>query len=201
MNARRMMMLREASKGGNEYSRNYDNDYMMPEDRYRDSRGRYAATYDYRYDPWDNRRMIGFDDDVETGRERGAVMTLPYKSREAQKKSSMTAGYAESDMDYPRITPKIAEKWAEEFCNEDGSKGAHWTMDQTQSQMESRRFNLDKAEFFLVMNMLYSDFCKVFKRYGLDKPEFYADLAKAWIEDEDAVENKVAVYFCNIPKD
>ena len=50
-------------------------------------------------------------------------------------------------------------------------------------------------EFFAVMNALYSDYCKVAKKYGVDKTDFWADLAKAFINDKDAKSGKVKMYY------
>ena len=47
------------------------------------------------------------------------------------------------------------------------------------------------------MNMMYSDYYGVAAKYGLDRPEFYADLAKAFLMDKDAggPEEKMAGYY------
>ena len=43
-------------------------------------------------------------------------------------------------------------------------------------------------------------FWSVAKKHGVNKMDFYADLAKAWLEDEDAVEDKAGKYFQYIVK-
>ena len=48
------------------------------------------------------------------------------------------------------------------------------------------------------MNMMYSDYCKVAKKYGVDRPEYYADLAKAFLRDKDfdgKPEEKLYIYY------
>ena len=47
------------------------------------------------------------------------------------------------------------------------------------------------------MNVMYSDYYGVAAKYGLDRPEFYADLAKAFLMDKDAggPEEKMAGYY------
>jgi hypothetical protein len=40
-----------------------------------------------------------------------------------------------------------------------------------------------------------SDYGKVAKKYGVDKADFYADLAKAWLDDKDAVPGKAMIYY------
>jgi hypothetical protein len=37
----------------------------------------------------------------------------------------------------------------------------------------------------MTMNMMYADYCSVAKKYGVDRPEYYADLAKAFLHDKD----------------
>ena len=47
---------------------------------------------------------------------------------------------------------------------------------------------------------LYTDYCKVAKKYGVDKVDFWADLAKAFMRDKDAGEGKVKKYYEFIAK-
>ena len=42
--------------------------------------------------------------------------------------------------------------------------------------------------------MMYSDYCQVAKRQSVDTPGFYADMAKAFLEDGDAVDGKAYAY-------
>ena len=53
-------------------------------------------------------------------------------------------------------------------------------------------------EFFWAMNAMYADYHKVGKKFGVDKPEFYAHMAKCFIEDPDAKDNKVEEYVKHI---
>lgn len=45
-----------------------------------------------------------------------------------------------------------------------------------------------EAAFFAAMNMMYSDYCAVARMFGVDRPDFYAQLAKAFLLDKDAGE-------------
>ena len=57
------------------------------------------------------------------------------------------------------------------------------------------------AEFWAVMNALYSDYYTVAKKYNVLIPDFFADMAMAFINDKDAVRNKTAVYYeCIVEK-
>lgn len=44
------------------------------------------------------------------------------------------------------------------------------------------------------MNMLYSDYGSVAKKFGVDNADFFACLAEAFLND-DAVENKLAAFY------
>lgn len=59
----------------------------------------------------------------------------------------------------------------------------------------------EKYKHYLAMNMVYSDYCKVAKKYGVDTPEFYADMAKAFLRDKDfdgKPEEKLYLYYKSI---
>lgn len=88
-----------------------------------------------------------------------------------------------------------AHDWAKKMKNADGSMGAHWTKEQVKPYMQQVGYQGDDIEFWVIMNALYSDYCKVAKKYGVDRPEYYAELTKAWLEDKDAVHDKAAMYY------
>ncbi len=99
------------------------------------------------------------------------------------------------------FTPELAEEWVQAMKNVDGTKGPHWNHDQIRQVMQ--HYNIRDAEpheFYAIMNAMYSDFCAVAKKFGVDTSGFYAELAKAWLQDEDAVEDKAAAYYCYVVK-
>ena len=81
------------------------------------------------------------------------------------------------------------------MVNADGTKGCHWTLEQTQDVAKQRNINCDPNDFWAVMNMMYSDYCQVAKRQSVDTPGFYADMAKAFLEDTDAADGKAYLYW------
>lgn len=93
------------------------------------------------------------------------------------------------------FTKDMALEWTSLMKNSDGSTGPHWTIDQTKQVMAQRGINCNPNDFYAVLNSLYSDFGEVFKKHGVSKMDFYADMAKAWIKDSDAVPDKAAAYF------
>lgn len=100
-----------------------------------------------------------------------------------------------------KLTPDKAREWVSSMQNEDGSKGGHWTMEQTrQLQNQKGLANLDPTHFWAAINMMYSDYCSVFERAGISKPDLYADLAKAFLMDKDAHKDKLDRYWCYVVK-
>ena len=50
--------------------------------------------------------------------------------------------------------------------------------------------------FWVALNMIYSDYVKVAKKFGVgDKIDFYVDMAKAFLDDKDAGPDKLARYY------
>lgn len=93
------------------------------------------------------------------------------------------------------LTPEIAKEWVKGMHNEDGTRGEHWNMEQVKKLMAQKGIEFNHAEVYAIINALYSDFCKVFKKYNMTSPEFYLDLAVAWLNDTDAKPNKAMNYY------
>lgn len=75
---------------------------------------------------------------------------------------------------------------------------AKWTMEQTTAVMRQKGYEHKPCEFWAVMNMLYSDYGKTLQKYNADKPEVWADMADAWINDPDVRPGKTARYYHDI---
>lgn len=142
--------------------------------------------YDERRDYDDRRRDYGYDD--RTRRDYG---------REDYR---MMRDYGEPEM----FSRKDIETWKSMMRNEDGTRGEHFRAEQVkyacqQTGIDCEEFGDDI--FCLAMNMVYSDYCKVAKKYGVDTPEFYADMAKAFLRDKDfdgKPEEKLYLYYKSI---
>ena len=93
------------------------------------------------------------------------------------------------------LTLEDAKRWTSKMQNADGTKGCHWTLEQTQDVAKQRNINCDPNDFWAAMNMMYSDYCTVAKRQSVDTPGFYADMAKAFLEDTDAADGKAYLYW------
>ena len=96
------------------------------------------------------------------------------------------------------LTKEDAISWMYNMKNEDGSYGAHWEIEQTRPFMAPRGITCEAWEWAAVMNMMYSDYCKAARKNSVDRPEFYADLAAAFLEDKDAPEDKAGRYYHSI---
>lgn len=92
------------------------------------------------------------------------------------------------------LTHDEAEEWTNAMRNTDGTRGPHWTLEQTDQVAQQRGISCDKNDFWAVMNMMYSDYYKVASKHSVDTPGFYADMAKAFLEDADAADGKAYLY-------
>ena len=106
------------------------------------------------------------------------------------------------EMEYGKMSHKDIENWKRHLKNQDGTTGEHFKKEQV--MQAARQIGVNPEEygnehiFGLVMNMMYSDYCAVAKKFGLDRPDFYAELAKAFLNDKDfegEPEEKVWLYY------
>ncbi len=109
-------------------------------------------------------------------------------------RAEMESGYSEKSAP-ESFTRTIADKWVSSMKNSDGSTGLHWSFDQAKQLMQQRKIDCDPVEFYAALNAVFSDFCAVAKKHGVNNVEFFIDLAKAWIDDEDAVSDKASAYY------
>ncbi len=96
---------------------------------------------------------------------------------------------------YSGMSREMADEWMHDLENEDGSRGAHWSCDQTSNLLTQKKYDCDPIEFYVAMNMLYSDYYKVAKKFNVNNTEFYADLAEAFLRDKDAADDKLMRYY------
>lgn len=141
-----------------------------------------------------NMNQIGFDysgDNVRT--DYGMTATHHTGNEMEYRKSSKMGGYSYSEG--TPMTKEMAEEWTRSMRNEDGTKGPHWTMEQVKQVMAQKGIKYDLAEFYAILNAMYSDYCAVLKKHGVNNIDFYVDLAAAWLNDSDSVPNKAALYY------
>lgn len=147
--------------------------------RGRDSRdnrdNRDNRDYEDRRDYEDNRRSRDYEDGNDYGKHGRSLMRI-----------------RKSDMKH----------WKHNMENEDGTKGEHYDMEQIMHAAEKIgvKFNsFDEKEFCIAVNMMYSDYCRVIKKYVSPEKELMmcAELAKAFLDDADGPEpsEKLALYY------
>lgn len=162
------------------YDANMDDDYDRY-DRYRHKEDRHGHSDDEdddedQHQPWQNHRMYA----------AGVAWAEP--SEEHSKK------------EYKPIDEKCAHKWVSRMENADGTVGGHYKPEQAEQLRVAHCPQCQKWEWFVALNMAYSDYAPVGKKLGVDRDEFYAGLAKAFLMDKDAGEHKLSKYMDVIPE-
>ena len=87
------------------------------------------------------------------------------------------------------LSKELAHKWVSNMENKDGTKGGHWTYEQTSQYAGS----YDKNDWYAIMNMMYSDYYNT--RFELTT---YIEMAKDWFADKDGNEGKTLNYYLNV---
>lgn len=150
--------------------------------------GTYNA-YNGQYPPpmyeYPESRRIGFGGNSETKGDRS----------EMNSRNIFFGGSSSRKHSGGEITKEKAQKWTKHMKNSDGSTGAHWDFAQTKALGEKLGINVDPVEFYVAVNTMYSDYCGVAKKFGLDTADFYGHMAKAFLEDKDAAPDKLKNYF------
>ena len=88
----------------------------------------------------------------------------------------------------------LLDKATKSLVNEDGSVGAHWTLEQTTRVAKQYDITFDsfnEYDWNYVMNMIYSDY------YGAipNDVSSYVKVAKKFLEDKDGKEGKAFCYY------
>lgn len=155
------------------------------------SRGGYVRDYandDYRRDRNDDyyRRDRGYDDYYRMDRYQNDYNNDYYRR-----------DYGSHKM----FSSRDIKEWEKNMVNENGSVGKHFdeeTCKQYLKQLDINTNEITEEIFCLTMNMVYSDYCKVAQRFGVDRPDFYAEMAKAFLKDKDfdgSPEEKLYLYY------
>lgn len=127
------------------------------------------------------------------GAYKAVCMTLDHKEAHG-----MDVSPAENSK--PHFNRQMAEEWVSRMQNADGTRGPHFSIEKSKEIMKQYNVDCDPVEFWAVLNSLYSDYDQALKKNNASTLELYACLAKAWIEDQDAVPNKAAAYYTHVVK-
>lgn len=94
---------------------------------------------------------------------------------------------------------ETAERWVRSMVAADGTRGGKWrSMQDVRALAQQHDMGSDEElpAFWAALNATYSDIAKVAKKYNVDRPDFYADIADAlYFTDADAVEDKLEKYY------
>ena len=90
----------------------------------------------------------------------------------------------------------VNEEMTEEWVKGMKPIGKHWTKEQTTEAMNSIGYSLDPVQFYIVANMMYNDHYDNVK----ENEELSLKLAKDWLADEDAKQDKLYCYWKHIIK-
>lgn len=90
----------------------------------------------------------------------------------------------------------LSRKMAEKIVHKMRPSGMRWTLDETRNlQRQYGVDNINDVDFFIVMNSAYNDYRDLFQ----DNVEDYMKFTIDFIEDEDAKQDKVFLYYTTIP--
>lgn len=117
-------------------------------------------------------------------------------------KQPMTKRQIGFQPDEGHFDKETATKWVESMRDSEGNVGGKFSWAQAHQYAVSKGITSDKkiAEFYAVMNAMHSDYHKAGEKFGVDTPDFYACLAKLFMDDPDAVDDKVGMYYNYIAK-
>lgn len=172
--------------------------------------GRDRSDYDYDYD----RDRRDYDYDMNMSRSYGG---RDYRDEDYARGGDYRGGdydYMDRNRDYNshqemKLTKEDMYHWKQKMQNADGTRGEHFDMQQIMHIVEKlgiKMNNFDEKELCLVVNMMYSDYCKVIKKYVPAEKELmvYVELAKAFLDDADGpkpAEKLALYYYCIVDND
>lgn len=90
----------------------------------------------------------------------------------------------------PHFTKHSAEYAVSRFENKDGSIGQHWNYDQTTSVMKSKGYDFHEADWYVCLNMIWSDYYKSGR-----SDDVYIELACDFLDDPDSPDGKMKKYW------
>lgn len=104
--------------------------------------------------------------------------------------------------EYGKLSHKDIDMWEKHLENADGTRGQHFHKDQIESIAKRNGVRVDEMggldTFVMVVNMMYADYCDVAKKFGINTPDFFVHMAKAFLEDKDfkgTAEEKLWLYY------
>lgn len=90
----------------------------------------------------------------------------------------------------------LNEEMAKEIVRKMQPFGEKWTLEQASHMQQDYGLNFRNIDFYVVVNSAYNDFNDIFG----DNIEMYVRYTNDFINDEDAIKDKVYIYYTTIPK-
>lgn len=153
----------------------------------------------HRYGSPDGGERGNITDMRQYGRRYSPSMTMGGGGEKQQRQIGFHQGE-----DGEHLTREQAEEWVASMKGADGSKGGRWKFNEIRQYAQNFGISGEHkvVEFFAIINAMASDYGKVAKKFGVDKADFYAELAKAFMDDADANPGKAMIYYdCIVRKD
>lgn len=208
----KMMLLNQKNARGKDYDHgdydrqhhgrmDYERDYMDHDRDYdRNDIRRRGREYDHDYDQDYDRMDRGEHYSSRYGREhRGREMYMEGRADRDDDEWHVAGRVKMPEQDY-ELNEETAKEWTQHMENADGTKGPHWSMDQTKQVAAQKNVSENPLEFWVAMNMMYSDYCAMAKKHNVNTVDFYVDMAKAFLDDKDAKPDKLGRYYYSIVK-
>ena len=164
--------------------------------RRRDRRGRYMMEgMDEDEEEYDKPSQVWYPPNMMGGSRYGFgdVYADVYASG-AMNRPMSDNGDMGKDMSQP-VDEHTARKWVEKM---DG--GEHFKPEQAEQLRATHCPDCGKWEWYTAINAMYSDYCETAKKMGVDKPEFYAGMARDFLKDKDAKTHKLRRYMEHIAR-
>ncbi len=103
----------------------------------------------------------------------------------------------------PHFNEEYARKAVMKMENEDGTRGPHWSLEETTTLASQYGIALgskfNRYDWFVALNMVYSDYYRVIVNMtGSNNAKYFVELAKAWLCDKDIDEGKMWYYYIYI---
>lgn len=153
------------------------------------------------YFAWDNDNQqparMGYDRPEITG---GNITNMHDYQAGKNRHTNGKIGFGEQDedgMDHGwKLTHDKAEKWVRNMRTTDDKPLQPISMAEAQRIAPNYGITGEHKmlEFWVVLNMMKSDYQTTGQKYASGAVDFYAGLAKDWLDDRDAVEDKMAMY-------
>lgn len=86
-------------------------------------------------------------------------------------------------------------EWVDHMENADGTTGGHWSRHEAEVIQAKYGIPCGELEFYVALNMMYSDYCAAVNAEGAGTVALYARMAEAFLKGPDAQPGKLERYY------